>query len=385
MAEYLIQSEDLVAIADKIRVLSGTKDTMSLEDMSNKVNDANVSMEAAFTALSNKGINIPDGANIGDIADLIGSVETQLPELSNPAIASDLLVNKELIDENGNVVIGTMMDNGVITFTMDGIDVKSMTIPAGYTSGGTVSLDNTIDYETDVQADLLAQAITTLNNKVITTVCPLPLIDIDMLNNGVNIGSGGASYNGTVKNNGAFSDGKFITNGSGSLTIPTDFMNGTGSWTIAVAIDSWQPSTTAKFGRFMRGNKDVPSIFYSLAASNNMFKLAGGTMFHNMSKWYDPDFFTTTDGTTNTALLFDIATDSKTIIAFRNDGSCITMWINGEEKIARASSYYTSSYYASTFSIGDNANVGYSLAHLECSMFKAWDSALTDAEMSVIS
>lgn len=107
MAEYLIQSEDLVAIADKIRVLSGSEDAMSLDAMRDKIGDANISVEAALSALINKGVNIPDGANIGNIADLIGSVEAELPELSNPAIASELFVNKELIDADGNVVTGT--------------------------------------------------------------------------------------------------------------------------------------------------------------------------------------------------------------------------------------------------------------------------------------
>lgn len=40
---------------------------------------------------------------------------------------------------------GTMTNNGTITETIDGIVTTSYTIPAGYTSGGTVSLDNTIE------------------------------------------------------------------------------------------------------------------------------------------------------------------------------------------------------------------------------------------------
>lgn len=88
-----------------------------------------------------------------------------LPELSNPASTADLRADKELIDADGNVIIGTMTDNGEITTTMDGIDVKSVTVPAGYTSGGTVSLDNTIDNEVDTQADLIAQIMTVLESK----------------------------------------------------------------------------------------------------------------------------------------------------------------------------------------------------------------------------
>ena len=41
MAEMLVQSENLTAIADKIRVLSGTEDAMSLNTMESHVGEAN--------------------------------------------------------------------------------------------------------------------------------------------------------------------------------------------------------------------------------------------------------------------------------------------------------------------------------------------------------
>ena len=50
-----------------------------------------------------------------------------------------------------------MSNNGAISATFDGLTTTSYTIPSGYTSGGTVSLDNTIDNEVDEQADLIAQ------------------------------------------------------------------------------------------------------------------------------------------------------------------------------------------------------------------------------------
>ena len=51
---------------------------------------------------------------------------------------------------NGAEVQGSMANNGAISETMDGLTTTSVTIPAGYTSGGTVSLDSSIE-------DLLAQ------------------------------------------------------------------------------------------------------------------------------------------------------------------------------------------------------------------------------------
>ena len=110
-------------------------------------------------------------ANLQDVLNTInalpeaGSGGMELPELANPGEAADLLIGNELIDQNGNIVAGTMPDNGEITSTMDGINTKSITIPEGYTSGGTVSLDGTIDNEVDTQADLIAQIASALEGK----------------------------------------------------------------------------------------------------------------------------------------------------------------------------------------------------------------------------
>lgn len=45
---------------------------------------------------------------------------------------------------DGTKVVGTMPDNGDVTESMDGLTVTSIVIPAGYTPGGTISLDDTI-------------------------------------------------------------------------------------------------------------------------------------------------------------------------------------------------------------------------------------------------
>lgn len=88
----------------------------------------------------------------------------KLPELENEALAVELLQDKELINSKGNIVVGTMPNNGNINETMDGIDTVSITIPKGYTSGGTISLDSTISNEADEQANLIAQIKTAVNN-----------------------------------------------------------------------------------------------------------------------------------------------------------------------------------------------------------------------------
>lgn len=117
----------------------------------------------------------------------------ELPTLSNPGIATDLLENKQLIDANGEIIEGTMPNNGAMSRTMDGITIKSITIPRGYTSGGKVSLDDTIGNEVNTQSDLISQIKAKANS--------LP-----------STGSGGTSGNvffGTV-----------TSNASGIVTIP---------------------------------------------------------------------------------------------------------------------------------------------------------------------
>ena len=51
----------------------------------------------------------------------------------------------KFVDAEGAVVTGTMADNGAISKTIDGLTAASAVIPAGYTSGGTVSLTGDIE------------------------------------------------------------------------------------------------------------------------------------------------------------------------------------------------------------------------------------------------
>lgn len=60
------------------------------------------------------------------------------------AVAADILDGKTAYVD-GEKVEGTMANNGAVTTTMDGLTTTSVTIPAGYTSGGTVSLTSDIE------------------------------------------------------------------------------------------------------------------------------------------------------------------------------------------------------------------------------------------------
>ena len=60
------------------------------------------------------------------------------------ASAADILTGKTAY-VGGEAVDGTMADNGAISATIDGLSAASYAVPAGYTSGGTVSLTGDIE------------------------------------------------------------------------------------------------------------------------------------------------------------------------------------------------------------------------------------------------
>lgn len=60
------------------------------------------------------------------------------------ASAADILSGKTAY-ANGAEVEGTMKNNGAVTDNIDGLTVTSVTVPAGYTSGGTISLTDDIE------------------------------------------------------------------------------------------------------------------------------------------------------------------------------------------------------------------------------------------------
>ena len=60
------------------------------------------------------------------------------------ALAGDVLVGKTIVTGTGTVE-GTMPNNAAVSGTIDGLVATSFQVPAGYTTGGTVSLDSSIE------------------------------------------------------------------------------------------------------------------------------------------------------------------------------------------------------------------------------------------------
>ncbi len=62
------------------------------------------------------------------------------------AVAAEVLANKVFVDSDGDIVAGTMTNNGAVSATFDGLSTTSYTIPSGYHSGlGSVSLTSDIE------------------------------------------------------------------------------------------------------------------------------------------------------------------------------------------------------------------------------------------------
>lgn len=63
---------------------------------------------------------------------------------SGTAAAGDILTGKTAF-VNGAAVTGSMPNNGATNLTIDGMQATSVSVPAGYTTGGTVSLTSSIE------------------------------------------------------------------------------------------------------------------------------------------------------------------------------------------------------------------------------------------------
>lgn len=61
------------------------------------------------------------------------------------AVAADVLTGKVIVSATGKEITGSMANNGAISGTIDGLTTTSYSVPAGYTSGGSVSLTRAIE------------------------------------------------------------------------------------------------------------------------------------------------------------------------------------------------------------------------------------------------
>ena len=83
----------------------------------------------------------PDDGYYGLSDVTVAAIPTQYQDVTDvTATAADVLANKVIVTSNGAVTAGTMPNNGDVSLSFDPLTQTSVTIPAGYTSGGTVAL-----------------------------------------------------------------------------------------------------------------------------------------------------------------------------------------------------------------------------------------------------
>jgi len=76
----------------------------------------------------------------------VNSIPSEYQDVTSvTAVAADVLTGKKIVSPAGDVVDGAMANNGDVSASIDGLTASSVTIPAGYTSGGTVSLTSDIE------------------------------------------------------------------------------------------------------------------------------------------------------------------------------------------------------------------------------------------------
>ena len=88
----------------------------------------------------------PDEGYYGRSDVTVGAVPDIYQDVSSvTAAAADVLANKVIVNSEGELVTGTMPNNGAVNAEIDGLTTTSYQIAAGYTTGGTVTLDGSIE------------------------------------------------------------------------------------------------------------------------------------------------------------------------------------------------------------------------------------------------
>lgn len=76
----------------------------------------------------------------------VGTIPAAYQDVSGvTAAAADVLAGKKIVTADGNLISGSMANNGAVSGSIDGLTTTAFSIPAGYTTGGSVSLTDDIE------------------------------------------------------------------------------------------------------------------------------------------------------------------------------------------------------------------------------------------------
>ena len=169
------------------------------------------------------------------------------------AVATDVLTGKIIVDSEGNVITGTMANNGAVSKTLD-VTTVSYTIPKGYHTGtGTVKITVETKNVTPTKSE---QVITPTSGKVLSKVTVAPIPDAyqdvtsvdatagDVLDGKTIVNADGDEVEGTMANNGAVD--QTLSTAKTSYTVPAGYHNGEGVVDIVLEEKSATPTKSAQ-------------------------------------------------------------------------------------------------------------------------------------------
>lgn len=192
----------------------------------------------------------------------VGAIPSNYADTTDDdVVASDVLSGKTAHSYDSTTgqavaITGTMANNGAVGGTLDATTGKqSYTVPAGYTSGGTVSI--TLETKS-VTPSTSSQDVTPTSGKVLSkvTVNPIPsayqdvsnvdAVAGDVLAGKTIVAADGTEITGTMTNRGAVSKTLDATSSNQSYTVPAGYHNGSGTVSIVLEQKSATPTTSSQ-------------------------------------------------------------------------------------------------------------------------------------------
>lgn len=138
-----------ISETEQSKIIAGNiKSGVQILGVTGDYEGSGVSLQSKDVTPTKSAQNItPDDGYDGLSAVNVAAIPDEYAIVSNvTADAPDVLANKVFVDATGTEKAGTMVNNGAVAKTIDGLTETSYTIPAGYHNGiGSVSLTNDIE------------------------------------------------------------------------------------------------------------------------------------------------------------------------------------------------------------------------------------------------
>lgn len=276
----------------------------------------------------------PDSGYYGLASVTVDAIPDNYADVSSvTAAAGDVLTGKSIVDADGVLVAGTMVNRGAVTQKLD-TTTKSYTVPAGYHNGsGAVTIETETKNATPSKSSQnITPSAGKVLDKVVVAAIPSNYVDIDDYSEtnaaAANILTGKTAYlkdedgfeevTGSMPNNG--SQSATLTTASATKTIPAGYTSGgtvdVSSETKSVTPSTSQQTITGSSNKFLSSVTvaAIPAIYgdatnadaiagniltgkKAVVKSNNAATLVTGTMANNGSTSATIDGLTTMSAT----------------------------------------------------------------------------------------